>query len=133
MTGGDAGGTRSPSGRGDLFSPACPTRLLLDRIGTKWTSMVVKLLAEVHPGERRFNELRRRMPGVSQKMLSHTLQGLAADGLVRRRVEDSVPPSVHYSLTPLGRSLDEPLGALREWAEEHMAEIDRARHGGPRA
>ena len=128
MTGGHSGETTSSSGRGDLFSPACPTRLLLDRIGTKWTSMVVKLLAEVYPGERRFGELRRRMPGVSQKMLSQTLQSLTADGLARRRVEDSVPPSVHYSLTPLGRSLDEPLGALRAWAEEHMAEIDRARH-----
>nr|WP_268904209.1 helix-turn-helix domain-containing protein [Candidatus Frankia alpina] len=64
-----------PAARGDSFSPGCPTRRLLDRIGTKWVSMVVKLLAEAAPGELRFSELHRCMPGVSQKMLPHTLQG----------------------------------------------------------
>lgn len=112
--------------RGDLFDPKCPTRELLDRIGSKWTSMAVKVLAEAAPQEVRFAELRRRMPGVSQKMLSVTLQGMVKDGLVRRRVEPTVPPAVHYSLTGLGLSLEEPLAALRAWAEEHMAEIDRA-------
>lgn len=112
--------------RGDLFDPACPTRELLDRLGSKWTSMAVKVLAKAAPQEVRFAELRRRMPGVSQKMLSTTLQGLVKDGLARRRVEPTVPPRVHYSLTPLGLSLEEPLAALRAWAEEHMAEIDRA-------
>jgi DNA-binding HxlR family transcriptional regulator len=112
--------------RGDLFDPACPTRELLDRLGSKWTSMAVKVLAEASPGEVRFAELRRRMPGVSQKMLSTTLQGLVRDALVRRRVEPTVPPKVHYSLTGLGLSLEEPLAALRAWAEAHMAEIDRA-------
>ncbi|MEZ0109890.1 DNA-binding HxlR family transcriptional regulator [Catenulispora sp. EB89] len=112
--------------RGDLFDPACPTRELLDRLGSKWTSMAVKVLAEAAPQEVRFAELRRRMPGVSQKMLSTTLQGLVKDGLARRRVEPTVPPRVHYSLTALGLSLEEPLAALRAWAEEHMAEIDRA-------
>ncbi|MEB3967128.1 helix-turn-helix transcriptional regulator [Streptomyces kunmingensis] len=111
--------------RGDLFSPECPTRKLLDRIGTKWMSMAVKVLAE-EAGELRFSELRRRMPGVSQKMLSVTLQGMVKDGLVGRRVEPVVPPRVFYRLTPLGLSLDEPLAALREWAEEHMVEIDHA-------
>lgn len=119
--------TPSPKGaRGDLFDPACPTRKLLDRIGTKWTSMVVKVLAEAGPAEVRFAELQRRMPGVSQKMLSVTLQSLARDGLVERRVEPSVPPKVHYRLTGLGRSLEVPLAALRAWAEENMAAIDRA-------
>ncbi|SFE43793.1 transcriptional regulator, HxlR family [Actinacidiphila alni] len=112
--------------RGDLFDPLCPTRRLLDRIGTKWTSMVVKVLAEADPAEVRFAELRRRMPGVSQKMLSATLQSLARDGLVARRVEPTVPPRVHYRLTPLGLSLDAPLAAVRAWAEQHMPEIDRA-------
>ncbi|TCK22144.1 HxlR family transcriptional regulator [Pseudonocardia endophytica] len=110
------------SRRGDLFSPACPTRRLLDRLGTKWTSMAVKSLSD--GGELRFTELRRRMPGVSQKMLSTTLQTLVADGLVARRVEDTVPPRVHYRLTELGASLEVPLSALREWAEQHMARID---------
>ena len=112
--------------RGDLFDPECPTRRLLDRIGTKWTSMAVKVLAEAAPGEVRFAELRRRIPGVSQKMLSVTLHSLVRDGLVARRVEPTVPPRVHYRLTDLGRSLDVPLAALRNWAEEHMARIDEA-------
>ncbi|SFW91816.1 winged helix-turn-helix transcriptional regulator [Amycolatopsis australiensis] len=116
----------TPSARGDLFDPACPTRRLLDRIGTKWTSMVVKVLAEADPREVRFAELLRRMPGVSQKMLSVTLRSLTRDGLVARRVEPTVPPKVHYRLTDLGRSLEVPLAALRNWAEEHMAAIDRA-------
>ncbi|MFE7433288.1 winged helix-turn-helix transcriptional regulator [Streptomyces tendae] len=117
----------SPDGpRGDLFDPQCPTRRLLDRIGTKWTSMAVKVLAEASPEEMRFAELQRRMAGISQKMLSATLQGLARDGLVGRRVEPTVPPRVYYRLTPLGLTLEEPLAALREWAEAHMAEVDRA-------
>jgi DNA-binding HxlR family transcriptional regulator len=111
--------------RGDLFDPACPTRKLLDRIGTKWTSMVMKVLADAE--ELRFTDLRRRVSGVSQKMLSTTLQNLTADGLVARRVEGTVPPRVHYRLTDLGRSLEVPLAALRTWAEEHMAEVDTAR------
>lgn len=112
--------------RGDLFDPECPTRRLLDRIGTKWTSMAVKMLAEASPDEVRFAELQRRMPGVSQKMLSVTLQSLTRDGLVSRRVEPTVPPRVHYRLTGLGLSLEVPLAMVRAWAEEHMAEIDRA-------
>ncbi|MET9258751.1 helix-turn-helix domain-containing protein [Amycolatopsis sp. NPDC004079] len=116
----------TPSARGDLFDPACPTRRLLDRIGTKWTSMTVKILAEAAPDEVRFADLRRRIPGVSQKMLSVTLQSLVRDGLVSRRVEATVPPRVHYRLTPLGASLESALAVLRTWAEEHMADVDQA-------
>ncbi|MDQ0380988.1 winged helix-turn-helix transcriptional regulator [Amycolatopsis thermophila] len=116
----------TPSPRGDLFDPDCPTRRLLDRIGTKWTSMAVKVLAEAAPGEVRFAELRRRMPGVSPKMLSTTLQNLLRDGLAERRVEPTVPPRVHYRLTGLGLSLEAALAVVRDWAETHMAEIDRA-------
>ncbi len=115
-----------PAARGDLFDPTCPTRQLLDRIGSKWTSMAIKVLATAAPDEVRFAELRRRMPGVSQKMLSGTLQALARDGLVARRVEAAVPPRVHYRLTELGLSLDMPLAAVRAWAEEHMGEVDQA-------
>ncbi|TVT23591.1 helix-turn-helix transcriptional regulator [Amycolatopsis rhizosphaerae] len=118
--------TSSRGSRGDLFAPGCPTRRLLDRIGTKWTSMAVKLLAEAAPEEVRFAELQRRMAGVSQKMLSVTLRNLVHDGLAERRVEPAVPPRVHYRLTELGLSLEGPLAAVREWAEAHMAEIDRA-------
>ncbi|RDG39029.1 winged helix-turn-helix transcriptional regulator [Streptomyces corynorhini] len=117
--------SRRPGDRGDLLDPCCPTRQLLDRVGTKWTSMVVKMLAEHAPGELRFAELRRLVPGISQKMLSVTLRSLVRDGLVARRVEPTVPPAVHYRLTELGLSLEEPLAALRVWAETHMPEIDR--------
>lgn len=120
-----------PAGRGDLFDPACPTRQLLDRVGTKWTVMIVLLLAAPGVDELRFAELERRMPGVSHKMLAQTLRTLGDDGLVRRRVEDTVPPRVFYSLTPLGHSLSTPLALLREWAEEHMTEIDTGRSPAP--
>ncbi len=115
--------TVGAAARGDLFDPECPTRFLLDRIGDKWTSMTIALLDDVAPGEAGFAELARRMPGVSHKMLSSTLKRLVADRLVERRVEDSVPPRVHYRLSALGRSLNEPLAALRDWAEEHIGEI----------
>jgi DNA-binding HxlR family transcriptional regulator len=131
VTSSPAGTARGP--RGDLFDPGCPTRRLLDRIGTKWTSMAVKVLADAAPDELRFAELRRRMPGVSQKMLSATLQSLARDGLVARRVEPTVPPRVHYRLTDLGLSLEDALAVVRAWAEEHMAEIDRANAAHPPA
>ncbi|MEU6126297.1 helix-turn-helix domain-containing protein [Streptomyces sp. NPDC047123] len=114
-----------PGERGDVLDPRCPARQLLDRVGTKWTSMVVKVLAEEAPAELRFAELRRRIPGISQKMLSVTLRSLVRDGLVARRVEATVPPAVHYRLTGLGLSLEAPLSALRTWAETHMPEIDR--------
>ncbi|WP_224362352.1 winged helix-turn-helix transcriptional regulator [Hyalangium versicolor] len=116
----------APVRRGDLFSPACPTRRLLDRIGTKWTSMLVRTLADAG-GEVRFAELQRRARGISRKMLAQTLRELEYDGLVARRVEPTIPPAVHYSLTELGRTLVEPLDALREWAETHMATIDEHR------
>jgi DNA-binding HxlR family transcriptional regulator len=117
---------------GDLFDPACPTRQLLDRIGDKWTSMLVKVLAEADPPELGFADLARRAPGISHKMLSQTLKNLCRDGLVARRVEATVPPRVHYSLTDLGRSLDGPLATLRAWAEGHMAIVDanRRNQGG---
>ena len=86
--------------------------------------MAVKVLAEAAPAELRFAELQRRMPGISQKMLSATLQSLVRDGLAHRRVEAAVPPRVHYRLTDLGLSLETPLAALRDWAEQHMPEID---------
>ncbi|MGC5255796.1 winged helix-turn-helix transcriptional regulator [Gordonia sp. DT218] len=108
---------------GDLLDAQCPTRWLLDRLGGKWVSMIIKLLGD-SSAEMRFSHLQQHMPGVTHKMLSQTLKQLVADGLVERRVEDSVPPAVHYRLTPLGDSLSAPLAALRNWAESHMHEID---------
>lgn len=115
-----------PGVTGDLFDPLCPTRQLLDRIGDKWTSMLVKVLTEANPGELGFAELRRALPGISHKMLSQTLKGLVRDGLAVRRVEPTVPPRVYYSLTDLGLSLDAPLAAVRAWAEANMAAVERA-------
>jgi DNA-binding HxlR family transcriptional regulator len=106
-----------------VLDPLCSTRKLLDRVGTKWTSLAVRALAAA-PAELRSAELKRQMPGVSQKMLSVTLRSLQRDGLVSRRVVATVPPSVYYGLTELGRSLEEPLAGLREWAEVHMPEVD---------
>lgn len=109
---------------GDLFDADCPTRLLLDRVGSKWTVMVVLLLAST--GETRFAALRRAMPGVSQKMLTQTLRQLESDGLACRRVEALSPPAVHYSLSELGASLVEPLLGLKQWAEANMDSVERA-------
>jgi DNA-binding HxlR family transcriptional regulator len=92
--------------------------------GDQFTGQV---LAESHPAELGFAELRRRAPGVSNKMLSQTLQSLGRDGLVTRRVEASVPPRVHYALTSLGLSLDAPLAAVRAWAELHISTIEQNR------
>jgi DNA-binding HxlR family transcriptional regulator len=103
---------------------ACPVTDVLRRVGDKWSVLVIVLL-----GKRpyRFNELHRGIETISQRMLTRTLRGLETDGLVHREVFPTVPPSVEYSLTPLGRTLLVPLSALAEWAVEHSAEITAAR------
>ena len=113
--------------RGDLLDPACPTRQLLDRVGSKWVSMLFRALGDPDEPEVRFAELRRRAPGISSKVLAQTLRALERDGLVHRRVEPTVPPRVHYSLTGLGTSLQQPLAVMRDWAERHMATVDQSR------
>lgn len=89
--------------------------------------MLVKVLVEAESPELGFAELRDNVPGISHKMLSQTLKNLGRDGLVARRVESTVPPRVYYSLTDLGHSLDGPLAAVREWAEQNMAAVDAHR------
>ncbi|MEU5161520.1 helix-turn-helix domain-containing protein [Streptomyces sp. NPDC020875] len=103
---------------------ACPVGDVFRRVGDKWSMLLVILL-----GGRpyRYNELHRSVEGISQRMLTRTLRGLEADGLVRRDVRPTVPPGVEYSLTPLGRTLLEPLSALADWAVRHEAEINEAR------
>ncbi len=96
--------------RSDVFNADCPCRPILDRVADKWTALVMGAL---EPGTRRFQELRREVGGVSQKMLTQTLRGLERDGLVSRRVYATVLPRVEYALTPLGRDLIELPGALR--------------------
>lgn len=102
----------------------CPVTDVLRRVGDKWSVLVIVLL-----GKRayRFNELHRGIDTISQRMLTRTLRGLETDGLVHREVFPTVPPSVEYSLTPLGRTLLVPLSALADWVVEHRAEIATAR------
>ncbi|MEO6325584.1 MAG: helix-turn-helix domain-containing protein [Thermoanaerobaculia bacterium] len=104
----------------DVMNESCPSRAVLDRIADKWTALVVGALND---GTMRYGELQRRVSGISQKMLTQTLRGLEIDGLVTRVVYPVVPPMVEYSLTPLGRSLEEPLGAIRGWAEKHLPKL----------
>ena len=99
-------------------------REVLNRVGDKWSVFIVAMLGE---GPRRFNELRRSIDGISQRMLTLTLRGLTRDGLVTRTVYATVPPRVDYALTPLGQTLLVPVQALASWAEEHRVEIQRAR------
>ncbi|WP_187978194.1 helix-turn-helix domain-containing protein [Mycetocola sp. JXN-3] len=108
----------------DPYDRNCPTRRLLDRIGDRWTVLIVGALGE---GPRRFGEISRRVDGVSQKMLTQTLRGLERDGLVRRTVFAEMPPRVEYALTPVGETLQEPLRALEDWAREHMGGVQDAR------
>lgn len=121
-----------PAACGDTPAPAapdssaegCPLRDILDRVGDKWSVLVVVLLGE---GTRRFSDLRRSVDGISQRMLTHTLRQLERDGLLSRTVYPSVPLRVEYTLTPLGQTLLEPLAALACWAEEHRPEVLEAR------
>ena len=108
----------------DPSNPVCRTiSTLLSRIGDKWTVLVVATLGD---GPRRFNELRREIPSVSQRMLTLTLRNLERDGLVSRKVTPTIPPRVDYELTELGISLREPVKALGDWAIAHIGCIRAA-------
>ena len=104
----------------DVYAAACPTRQVLDRIGDKWTVLVLGLLED---GPMRFSELQRCIVGISQKMLTQTLRNLERDGLVNRTQYPEIPPRVEYSLTPLGETLCDPIAAIRYWAEEHIEQV----------
>ena len=97
---------------------------VLSRIGDKWSVLIVMLLGD---GPRRFNEIRRMIDGISQRMLTLTLRGLERDGLVTRTVFPTVPPRVDYELTDLGNSLRVPVAALGAWAYANIPEIKAAR------
>ena len=96
---------------------------VLARVGDKWSVLIVSLLGE---GPRRFNEIKRMVGGISQRMLTLTLRGLERDGLVTRTVFPTVPPRVDYELTDLGRSLWIPVEALGKWAREQQPQIQAA-------
>jgi DNA-binding HxlR family transcriptional regulator len=108
----------------DPTNPVCRTiSELLSRIGDKWTVLVVQTLGE---GPRRFSELRREIPSVSQRMLTLTLRNLERDGLVSRTVTPTIPPRVDYELTELGQSLQKPISGLATWALENVKAIHGA-------
>ncbi|MDN3359306.1 helix-turn-helix domain-containing protein [Actinomadura sp. DC4] len=102
----------------------CQAREVLGRIGDKWSLYVISRLGE---DTRRFTDLKRDVAGISQRMLTVTLRGLERDGIVSRTVYPVMPPRVEYALTPMGRTLLDTVGTLVLWAEDHVAEIDRAR------
>jgi DNA-binding HxlR family transcriptional regulator len=117
---------------GTLMSPShkhvsskCPAvREVLNRVGDKWSVLVVALLGD---GRKRFGELRRAIEGISQRMLTLTLKGLERDGLVTRTVYPTIPPRVEYELTKLGRSLLTPITGLSDWAGRNRERIQAAR------
>lgn len=115
---------------GDFKSDCPATREILTRVGDKWSVLVVVALG----GESmRFNELRRELEGISQRVLTATLRGLERDGIVKRTVYPTNPPQVDYALTKLGKTLLEPLGVLALWAQGHRADVMKARDAFDRA
>ena len=108
----------------DAFLAQCPSRQLLDRISDKWVTLVLASLSE---GPQRYSQLARTIAGVSQKMLTQTLRTLERDGLVTRIVTPTVPVTVTYDLTELGRSLQVVMEGLKGWAEAHMDDVLLAR------
>lgn len=113
--------------RGDVFAGKCPSREVLSHITSRWGVLVLVALLE---RTYRFSELRRRIGGVSERMLAQTLQLLEADALVERKAYPVVPPHVEYSLSPLGRAAGERVKILADWIEENLADIQAARSGG---
>jgi DNA-binding HxlR family transcriptional regulator len=108
-----------------LSKDACPAlRDVLNRVGDKWSVLVVALLGD---GRKRFSELRRSIEGISQRMLTLTLKALERDGLVTRTVYPTIPPRVEYELTELGRTLLVPIMSLAAWADQNRVAIQDAR------
>jgi DNA-binding HxlR family transcriptional regulator len=97
---------------------------VLARVGDKWSVFVIMMLGD---GPKRFNELKRMINGISQRMLTLTLRGLERDGLVTRTIFPTIPPRVDYELTDLGRGLQQPVKALGQWAFDHQEQIESAR------
>jgi DNA-binding HxlR family transcriptional regulator len=110
-----------PSAGGNCFNEACPGRTILSHVTGRWGSLVLAGLASA--GTLRFSELRTRIQGVSEKMLSQTLRELERDGLLERRSYAVVPPRVEYSLTPLGTGVAAPMAAAIDWIDEHVRDL----------
>ncbi|MEU6645289.1 helix-turn-helix domain-containing protein [Saccharomonospora sp. NPDC046836] len=108
----------------DVFARDCASRAVMEHVSGRWGILA---LAALHEGTFRFNALRRRVDGVSEKMLAQTLQTLERDGFVRREAEPAIPPRVEYSLTPLGGQTAEKLLGLIEFVEAHLPDVLAAR------
>ncbi len=106
--------------RGDLMAAACPSREVFRHVTSQWGVLVLIVLVG---GTHRFGQLRRRIGGISERMLAQTLQWLEGDGLIDRVAYKVVPPHVEYSLTPLGREAAEKVAALADWIERSLPEI----------
>jgi DNA-binding HxlR family transcriptional regulator len=106
------------------LSARCPIRDVLDRLGDRWTLLV---LMELQEGTLRFSALKKRIEDISQRMLAHTLRQLEKDGLVSRKVYPTIPPKVEYALTELGLSMLKPVGQLIEWASDNHQAVREAR------
>ena len=116
---------------GDLYDANCPSRRVLDHVTSRWGVLV--LVALLSDGTHRFSELRRKVGGVSEKMLSQTLHLLEADGFVRREAYPEVPPRVEYSLTPMGGEVAEHVEALTDWIVENLSRVLGAHTASDRA
>jgi DNA-binding HxlR family transcriptional regulator len=114
-----------PVARGKRPRPECAIRDVLDRIGDKWSYLLIMTLAQ---RPHRFGELRRAVEDISQRMLTETLRSLQRDGLIERTVFPTTPPSVEYSLTERGRSLQGPMRGLIDWADTQMPAIKHSRN-----
>jgi DNA-binding HxlR family transcriptional regulator len=114
----------SPRHTDGFHGPCLAIREVLDRVGDKWSVLLVVMLTD---GPRRFNDLRRSIEGISQRMLTHTLKALERDGLVTRTVYPTIPPKVEYALTDLGKTLLEPITALADWARGNGVAMQQAR------
>jgi DNA-binding HxlR family transcriptional regulator len=106
------------------FDPHCPVRDVLDRIGDKWSTLILMTLAD---GPQRFSAVRRAVPDISKRMLTQTFRDLERDGLITRTVFPTKPPSVEYGLTSVGQTILEPLDALVRWADRYGSAIRGAR------
>ncbi len=112
--------------RGNLFSEKCPSREVLKHVTSRWGVLVLVALLD---GTHRFSDLRRKIGGVSEKMLAQTLQWLEADGFVLRVSYPVVPPHVEYSLTPLGRQVGQRVEGLVDWIQSNLSQILAAQGG----
>lgn len=109
--------------RGEVFSTQCPSRAILNHVTSRWGVLVLTALMD---GTHRFSELRRKIDGVSEKMLAQTLQQLESDGFVDRVSYPVVPPHVEYSLTPLGQQIGTQIDSLIDWIETNLPKIMKA-------